>query len=246
MFRLDGMKALVTGALGGIGSGIVKTLVKQGAQVALSGSTVHKDLLQNLYSEIGESHFLQCDLKDSEAAAGLVERCAEALGGIDILINNAGITRDQLAIRMKDEDWAQVLSVNLDAAFRLSRSAIKLMMKARFGRIINITSIVGVTGNLGQANYAASKAGLIGMSKSMAQEVASRGITINCIAPGFIISPMTDALSEEQKKKLIEKIPSGQLGKTEDVAACAAFLASREASYVTGQTLHVNGGMAMV
>ena len=245
LFNLNGMKALVTGASGGIGSAIATMLAQQGARVALSGTRI--DALSALASTLApDTVVLPCNLADPAEVDGLVPKAADLLGGIDILVNNAGITRDTLAMRMKDEDWAQVLSVNLEACFRLCRAAMKPMMKARFGRIINITSIVGITGNPGQANYAAAKAGMIGMSKSMAAEVASRGITINCLAPGFIASPMTAALTDEQKTKLTDKIPAGRLGEGIDIAAGVAWLASREASYITGQTLHINGGMAMI
>lgn len=245
MFELNGMKALVTGASGGIGSAIAKALAAQGARVALSGTRA--EALQALANEIrGDAVVLPCNLGDTAAVDALVGQAVEALGGIDILVNNAGVTRDNLAMRMKDEEWDQVIRVNLEAAFRLARAALRPMMKARFGRIISVTSVVGVTGNPGQANYAASKAGLIGMSKALAQEVASRGITVNCVAPGFIVSAMTDALPEAQKEALTGRIPAGRLGAGEDIAAAVAYLASREAGYVTGQTLHVNGGMAMI
>jgi 3-oxoacyl-[acyl-carrier protein] reductase len=245
MFDLSGMKALVTGATGGIGADIARALAAQGAAVAISGTRL--DALAGLASELGGSaHPLPCNLSDASAVEALIPATIERLGGIDILVNNAGITRDGLAMRMKDEDWQTVLSVNLEASFRLCRAAMKPMMKARFGRMINITSIVGVTGNPGQANYAASKAGMIGMSKAMASEVASRGITINCIAPGFIASPMTDALTDDQKAALTTKIPAGRLGMGSEIASACVFLASREASYITGQTLHINGGMAMI
>jgi 3-oxoacyl-[acyl-carrier protein] reductase len=245
MFDLTGMKAVVTGASGGIGAAIARALVRQGATVVLTGTRL--DALMELASELGDKAYsMPCNLSDPSAVEALLPKAIDRLGGLDILINNAGITKDGLAMRMKDEDWQVVLQVNLEAAFRLSRAALKPMMKARFGRIINITSIVGVTGNPGQANYAASKAGLIGLSKALAAEVASRNITVNCVAPGFISSPMTDALTEDQKSKLMEKIPAGRLGEGEDVAAACVYLASREAMYVTGQTLHVNGGMAMI
>jgi 3-oxoacyl-[acyl-carrier protein] reductase len=245
MFDLAGMKALVTGASGGIGSAIAGALSAQGATVALSGT--REDALKAVASGIAEpSHILPCNLGDAAAVDALVGTAAEAMGGIDILVNNAGVTRDNLAMRMKDEEWADVIRINLEAAFRLSRAAMKPMMKARFGRIISITSVVGATGNPGQANYAASKAGLVGMSKAMAQEVASRGITVNCVAPGFIVSAMTDALPDAQKAALTTRIPAGRLGEGADIAAAVVYLASREASYVTGQTLHVNGGMAMI
>lgn len=244
MFDLSGKGVLVTGASGAIGGAIARTLHAQGASVALSGT--RREALDGLASELGTNAYVTpCDLSDPDAIGGLVSAASEALGGVDILVNNAGLTRDNLALRLKDEDWQSVLDVNLTAAFRLSRDALRPMMKKRWGRIINITSIVGVTGNPGQANYAASKAGMIGMAKSLAQEVASRGITVNCVAPGFIETPMTDALSDDQRDKLAQAIPSRRLGSAEDVAACVAFLASPEAAYLTGQTLHVNGGMAM-
>ncbi|WP_184077749.1 3-oxoacyl-[acyl-carrier-protein] reductase [Sphingobium subterraneum] len=246
MFDLTGMTALVTGASGGIGSAIARGLAAQGARLALSGSNVDK--LNSFATELGGDHVaLPCNLSDGAAVDALVPQAVEALGGkLDILVNNAGVTRDNLAMRMKDEEWSDVISVNLEAAFRLARAAAKPMMKARFGRIISITSIVGVTGNPGQANYAASKAGLIGMSKALAQELASRGITVNCVAPGFIRSAMTDALNDAQKDAINVKIPAGKLGEGEDIGAAVVYLASREAGYVTGQTLHVNGGMAMI
>ena len=244
MFDLSGMTALVTGASGGLGSAIAKSLAAQGARLALSGSNQGK--LEAFASELGGDHVtLVCDLSNSEQVDQLVPRTVEALGKLDILVNNAGVTRDNLAMRMKDEEWDQVIKVNLEGAFRLMRAAMKPMMKARHGRIINVTSVVGVTGNPGQANYVASKAGLIGMSKSFAQEVASRGITVNCIAPGFMTSAMTDALNDAQKEGILSKIPTGAMGRGEDIGAAVVYLASREAGYVTGQTLHVNGGMAM-
>jgi 3-oxoacyl-[acyl-carrier protein] reductase len=245
MFDLSGMTALVTGASGGIGSAIAKALAGQGARVALSGT--REDALKAVQAEVGgESLILPCNLGDGAAVDALVPQAVEALGQLDILVNNAGITRDNLAMRMKDEEWSEVIRVNLEAAFRLARAALKPMMRARTGRIISITSVVGATGNPGQANYAATKAGLVGMSKAMAQEVASRGITVNCVAPGFITSPMTDVLPEAQKEALLGRIPAGRLGEGEDVAAAVVYLASREAAYVTGQTIHVNGGMAMI
>jgi 3-oxoacyl-[acyl-carrier protein] reductase len=246
MFDLTGMTALVTGASGGIGSAIARALAGQGATLALSGSNEEK--LKAFAAELGGDHkTLVCNLSDPSSVDALVPQAVEALGGkIDILVNNAGITRDNLILRMKDEEWADVISVNLEAAFRLARAAAKPMMKARFGRIISITSVVGVTGNPGQANYAASKAGIIGMSKSLGQELASRGITVNCVAPGFIRSAMTDALNDAQKCAILQKIPAGDLGHGEDIGAAVVYLASREAGYVTGQTLHVNGGMAMI
>lgn len=246
MFDLTGMTALVTGASGGIGAAIAKALVAQGAKVALSGT--REEALNAVATEIGgDTVILPCNLGDAAAVDGLVPRAVEALGGkIDILVNNAGVTRDNLIMRMKDEEWDQVISVNLEAAFRLIRAATKPMMKARFGRVITITSVVGTTGNPGQANYAASKAGLVGMSKALAQELASRNITVNCVAPGFIASAMTDVLPEAQKQSLLTRIPAGKLGDGADIAGAVVYLASREASYVTGQTLHVNGGMAMI
>jgi 3-oxoacyl-[acyl-carrier protein] reductase len=245
MFDLSGMTALVTGASGGIGSAIAEALAGQGARLAVSGSNLDK--LEAFRSGLGGDHVaLQANLSDSAAVDALVPRAVEALGKLDILVNNAGVTRDNLAMRMKDEEWSDVIRINLEAAFRLARAALKPMMRARHGRIISITSVVGATGNPGQANYAASKAGLVGMSKALAQEVASRGITVNCIAPGFIRSAMTDALPDAQKQALLGRIPAGDLGEGNDVAAAAVYLASREAGYVTGQTLHVNGGMAML
>jgi 3-oxoacyl-[acyl-carrier protein] reductase len=244
MFDLTGMTALVTGASGGIGAAIARTLAGQGARVALSGTRVGP--LDALATELPGSVVLPCDLSDAAGVDALVGRAVEALGSLYILVNNAGVTRDNLAMRMKDAEWDIVLRVNLEAAFRLARAACKPMMKARFGRIVSITSVVGVTGNPGQVNYAASKAGLIGMSKALAQEVAGRGITVNCIAPGFIGSAMTAALSEAQRTALTTRIPAGKLGEGADVAAGVVYLASREAAYVTGQTLHVNGGMAMI
>ncbi|WP_242117393.1 3-oxoacyl-[acyl-carrier-protein] reductase [Sphingomonas lacusdianchii] len=245
MFDLTGMTALVTGASGGLGSAIAKGLAAQGARLALSGSNAAK--LEAFAAELGGDHVpLVCDLSDGAAVDGLVPQAVAALGKLDILVNNAGVTRDNLAMRMKDDEWDQVIRVNLEAAFRLCRAAAKPMMKARFGRIVSITSVVGQTGNPGQANYAASKAGLVGMSKALAAELASRGITVNCVAPGFMASAMTDVLPEAQKAALLGKIPAGALGTGGDVAAAVAYLASREAGYVTGQTIHVNGGMAMI
>ena len=245
MFDLSGKCALVTGASGGIGEAIARALHAQGAAVALAGT--RREALEALQADLKErAHVVVADLSDSAAADQLIKDAESALGRIDILVNNAGLTRDTLAMRMKDEDWERVLAVNLTAAFRLSRAVLRGMMKVRFGRIISVTSIVGVTGNAGQANYAASKAGMIGMSKSLAQEVASRGITVNCIAPGFITTAMTDKLTDEQKTKLLGGIPAGRMGVPADIAAAAVYLASDEAAYVTGQTLHVNGGMAMI
>jgi 3-oxoacyl-[acyl-carrier protein] reductase len=245
MFDLSGMTALVTGASGGIGSAIAQALAAQGARLAVSGSNEEK--LVAFRAGLGGDHVaLAANLSDAAAVDGLVPRAVEALGKLDILINNAGVTRDNLAMRMKDDEWSDVIRINLEAAFRLSRAALKPMMRARHGRIISITSVVGATGNAGQANYAASKAGIVGMSKALAQEVASRNITVNCIAPGFIRSAMTDTLPEAQKETLMGRIPIGRLGEGNDIAAAAVYLASREAAYVTGQTLHVNGGMAML
>jgi 3-oxoacyl-[acyl-carrier protein] reductase len=245
MFDLTGMSALVTGASGGIGSAIARALAGQGARVALSGT--REDALKAVAAEIGGNPvILPCNLSDREAVDGLIPRAVEALGQLDILVNNAGVTRDNLIMRMKDEEWDDVIRINLEAAFRLIRAASKPMMKARFGRIITITSVVGATGNPGQANYAASKGGLTAMSKALAQELASRNITVNCVAPGFITSPMTDALPDPQKEALTMRIPAGRLGDGADVGAAVTYLASRESAYVTGQTIHVNGGMAML
>jgi 3-oxoacyl-[acyl-carrier protein] reductase len=245
VFDLTGMTALVTGASGGIGSAIARGLASHGARLALSGSNAAK--LDAFAAELGGEHVtLPCDLSDPVAVDALVPRAVEALGGLDILVNNAGITRDNLAMRMKDDEWSDVIRVNLEAAFRLCRAAAKPMMKARFGRMISITSVVGATGNPGQANYAASKAGLVGMSKALAAELATRNITVNCVAPGFIASAMTEVLPEAQKAALLGRIPAGKLGEGDDVAAAVVYLASRESGYVTGQTLHVNGGMAML
>jgi len=245
MFDLQGKTALVTGATGGIGGAIAHQLHACGATIVASGTRAEK--LDALMGELGERCFaVPANLSDPAAPDALVAAAGEAAGGVDILINNAGLTRDNLAMRMKDEEWQEVLDVNLSSAFRLSRAVLRGMMKARWGRIVTVTSVVGATGNPGQTNYAASKAGLTGMTKALAQEVASRGITVNCIAPGFIETPMTDALSDDQKAALLGRIPAGRLGVVDDVAACAVFLASQEASYVTGQTIHVNGGMAMI
>jgi len=245
MFDLTGKTALVTGASGGIGGALAAALHAQGATVALSGT--RREALKQAAAALGErSHVLPCDLGDPAATEELVKQAEAAMGKLDILVNNAGLTRDMLAMRLKDEDWQKVIDVNLTAGFRLSRAAIKGMMKRRWGRIIGITSIVGVTGNPGQANYAAAKAGMIGMSKSLAQEVASRGITVNCIAPGFIETAMTDALNDDQKSRILNAIPAGRMGRSEEIASAAVYLASDEAGYVTGQTLHVNGGMAMI
>ena len=245
MFDLAGTTALVTGATGGLGGAIARALRAQGARVALSGT--RREALDALSAEMGgDCPVLPCDLGDREQVEALVLQAESALGSVDILVNNAGITRDGLAVRLKDQDWDRVLAVNLTSGFALARAALRGMMKRRHGRIIGITSVVGVTGNAGQANYAAAKAGMIGMSKSLAAEVAGRGITVNCIAPGFIESPMTDALNEKQRTLILGTVPAGRLGLGAEIAAAAVYLASREAAYVTGQTLHVNGGMAMI
>ena len=245
MFELNGRSALVTGASGGIGRAIAESLYERGANVSLTGR--NEVTLKNLASELGErAHVLIADLTDKTTAENLVNSAKDKMGSLDILVNNAGLTRDNLAIRMKGEDWDEVLEVNLTAGFRLAQSAIKLMLKARFGRIINITSIVGQTGNPGQVNYVASKAGMTGFTKALAAEVATRNITVNCVAPGFIKTAMTDALSDSQRENMLNKIPVGRFGEPEDIAACVLFLASNEGSYLTGQTLHVNGGMVMI
>ncbi|POR55403.1 3-oxoacyl-[acyl-carrier-protein] reductase [Bosea psychrotolerans] len=245
MFDLTGKKALVTGATGGLGGAIARQLHRQGATVALSGTRV--EALEALAAELGERAVIApCNLSDKESVEALVPAAEEKLGGLDILVNNAGVTRDNLFLRLKDEDWDSVIAVNLTAAFRLSRAAVKTMMRRRYGRIISIGSVVGTTGNPGQGNYAASKAGLIGMSKALAAEVASRNITVNIVAPGFIESPMTQALNEKQREGILSDVPMGRLGSGADVAAAVAYLASNEAAYVTGQTLHVNGGMTMI
>ena len=245
MFSLEGMTALVTGASGGLGSAIARALAGQGARLAVSGSNVDK--LERFRGELGGDHVaLPCNLSDGAAVDALVPQALEALGKLDILVNNAGVTRDNLLMRMKDEEFEEVIKINLEAAFRLMRAAARPMMKARFGRIISVASVVAVTGNPGQANYVASKAALIGMTKSVAQELASRSITVNCIAPGFIASAMTDALNDQQREAILSRIPTGQMGSGVDIGAACAYLASREAGYVTGQTVHVNGGMAMI
>lgn len=245
MFDLSGKGALITGASGGIGGAIARCLHAAGATVALSGT--RKDALESLAGELGErAHAVPANLGDPAAPAQLAKDAAVAVGTIDVLVNNAGLTRDMLAMRLSDEDWSQVIEVNLTAAFRLSRAVLRGMMQRRWGRILNITSVVGATGNAGQANYAASKAGLVGMAKSMAQEVASRGITINCVAPGFIETAMTDGLKDDVKEKLLGVVPAGRFGSPADIAAGVLYLASDEAAYVTGQTLHINGGMAMI
>ncbi len=244
MFDLKGRAALVTGASGGIGSAVARALHSAGASVALSGTRAEP--LEGLAMELGErAHVLPCDLSDDGAAAGLPTRAAGAMGAVDILVNNAGITRDGLLARMPEEDWDVVLRVNLRSAMALSKAVLRGMMKARWGRIVNVTSVVAATGNPGQANYAASKAGLAGMSKSLACEVAGRGITVNCVAPGFISTAMTDGLAEDRKAAILALVPAGRMGEADDVAAAVLYLASAEAGYVTGATLHVNGGMAM-
>ncbi len=254
MFDLTGMTALVTGAAGGIGSAIARSLAAQGARLALSGSNASK--LRAFREELNETRHpdmeredhveITCDLSNKEQVEHLIPATLDSLGKLDILVNNAGITRDNLAMRMKDEEWDAVIRVNLEAAFRLMRASARPMMKARFGRIITITSVVGATGNPGQMNYAAAKAGLVGMSKSLGQELASRGITVNCVAPGFIRTAMTQGLPDAQKDALNARIPMGRMGEGEDIGAAVAYLASKEAGYITGQTLHVNGGMAMI
>jgi len=245
MFNLTGKSALVTGATGGIGGAVAKALHAQGAQVAISGT--RREALEALATELGNRvHIVPANLSDKDSVEALIPAAEAALGQVDILVNNAGVTRDNLFMRMKDEEWETVLRVNLEAAFRLSRAVIKGMMKRRWGRIVSVTSVIGTTGNAGQANYAASKAGLIGMSKSLAQEVASRNITVNCIAPGFIATPMTDVLNEKQREGILTKVPMARLGTPEDIAAAAVYLASDEAAYLTGQTLHINGGMTMI
>jgi 3-oxoacyl-[acyl-carrier protein] reductase len=245
MFDLTGMTALVTGASGGIGSAIAQALAERGARLAVSGSNAEK--LEAFRGTLGGDHVaLPCDLSDAAQVDALVPQAVAALGKLDILVNNAGVTRDNLILRMKDDEWDQVIRVNLEAAFRLMRAAAKPMMKARFGRIVSITSVVGTTGNAGQANYAASKAGVVGMSKALGQELASRNVTVNCVAPGFIRTAMTDVLPDAQKEALNAKIPAGRMGEGSDIGAAVVYLASKEAGYVTGQTLHVNGGMAMI
>jgi 3-oxoacyl-[acyl-carrier protein] reductase len=245
LFDLTGRTALVTGASGGLGGAIARALHAQGAAVALSGT--RRDALEALAAELKDrAHAMPCDLSDAAAAEALVPSVEAALGSLDILVNNAGVTRDSLFMRMKDAEWDSVLAINLTAAFRLSRAAVKGMLRRRFGRIINIASVVGVAGNPGQGNYAAAKAGMIGMSKALAAEVAARGITVNCIAPGFILSPMTEALDQKRRAAILASAPMGRLGSGEEIGAAAVYLASSEAAYVTGQTLHVNGGMAMI
>jgi 3-oxoacyl-[acyl-carrier protein] reductase len=245
MFDMTGKSALVTGASGGIGAAIARSLHGAGAQVTLSGTRLAP--LEALAAELGERvHVVTCNLGDAAEVEALPKQATEAMGAVDILVNNAGITRDNLFMRMSDEEWAQVIEVNLTSTMRLCRGVLRGMMKARWGRIVNISSVVGATGNPGQGNYAASKAGMVGMSKSLAYEVASRGITVNCIAPGFIETAMTDKLNEDQKGKILAQIPAGRMGHADEIAAAALYLASPEAGYVTGATLHVNGGMAML
>jgi 3-oxoacyl-[acyl-carrier protein] reductase len=245
MFELTGKRALITGASGGIGGGLAKALHAQGATVGLSGT--RREALDGLAAELGgNAHVLPCDLSDAADVATLVERAEQAMGELDILVNNAGLTRDNLFARVSDGDWEKVLTVNLTAAFKLSREVLRGMVRRRSGRIISITSVVGITGNPGQSNYVAAKAGLTGMTKAFAQEVATRNVTINCVAPGFISTPMTDALNEKQRAMILERVPARRLGAPADVAAAVVFLASGEAGYITGQTIHVNGGMAMI
>ncbi|MEX2034659.1 MAG: 3-oxoacyl-[acyl-carrier-protein] reductase [Xanthobacteraceae bacterium] len=244
MFDLTGKTALVTGASGGIGGAIARALHAQGAKVAISGT--RREALEALAAELAGAVVLPCDLADRAAVEALVPKAEEALGQLDILVANAGIARDNLLVQLRDEDWEQVLNVNLTSTFRLARAAVKGMMRRRFGRLIGITSVVGVTGNPGQSNYTAAKAGMIGMFKSIGKEYAKRGVTANCVAPGFIASPMTDKLNDKQREAILQMVPAGRLGAGADVAAAVVYLASDEAAYVTGQTLHVNGGMAMI
>ena len=244
MFDLTGKTALVTGATGGIGSAVARALHAQGAKLAISGT--RREVLDSLASELGGAVVLPCDLSDKDAVEALVPSAEKELGQVDILVANAGITRDNLFVSLRDEDWEQVLNVNLTSTFRLARAAVKTMMRRRFGRVIGITSVVGVTGNPGQSNYTAAKAGMIGMFKSIAKEYAKRGVTANCVAPGFIATPMTDKLNDKQREGILQMVPAGRLGAGADIAAAVVYLASDEAAYVTGQTLHVNGGMAMI
>ncbi len=244
MFDLKGKGALVTGATGGIGGAIARALHAQGAKVAISGT--RREVLDTLAGELDGAVVLPCDLADKDAVEALVPKAEEAFGQLDILVANAGITKDNLFVQLKDEDWEQVINVNLTATFRLVRAAVKGMMRRRFGRVIGITSVVGVTGNPGQGNYTAAKAGMIGMFKSIGKEYAKRGVTANCVAPGFIATPMTDKLNDKQREAILQMVPAARLGTGDDVAAAVVYLASNEAAYVTGQTLHVNGGMAMI
>lgn len=245
MFQLTGKTALVTGATGGLGGAIARALHKQGATVAISGT--RKDVLDALAGELKDRvHVLPCDLSDKEQVEALVPQAEAAMEKLDILVANAGVTKDNLFVQLRDEDWDTVININLTATFRLSRAAMKTMMRRRFGRIIGITSVVGVTGNPGQGNYTAAKAGMIGMMKSIAKEYAKRGVTANCVAPGFVATPMTDKLNEKQREAIMTMVPANRLGTPDDIAAAVVYLASDEASYVTGQTLHVNGGMAMI
>ena len=245
MFELTGKTALVTGASGPIGGAIARTLHKQGATVAISGT--RRDALDRLAADLGARiHVLPCDLADGAATDGLVPDAEQAMGQLDILVANAGVTRDNLFVQLRDEDWEQVIAINLSATFRLARAAVRGMMRRRFGRIIAITSVVGATGNPGQANYVAAKAGITGMIKSIAQEYAKRGVTANCVAPGFVVTPMTEKLNDKQRESILARIPANRAGTVDEVAAAVAFLAANEAGYVTGQTLHVNGGMAMI
>ena len=244
MFNLTGKTALVTGATGGIGGDIARALHQQGAKVAVSGT--RREVLEKLAADLGGAPVLPCDLTNKDSVEALVPDAEKALGQVDILVANAGITKDNLFVALKDEDWEQVLAVNLTATFRLTRAAVKTMMRRRFGRIIGITSVVGVTGNPGQANYTATKAGMIGMFKSIGKEYAKRGVTANCVAPGFIATPMTDKLNDKQREAILARVPANRLGSAADIAAAVVYLASEEAAYVTGQTLHVNGGMAMI
>jgi len=244
MFALTGKTALITGATGAIGGGIARVLHAQGATVAISGTRT--EILDRLAADLGQRvHVLACNLADAAATDALVARAEEAMGRLDVLVANAGVTRDNLFVQLRDDDWEQVIAVNLSATFRLARAAVRGMMRRRFGRIIAITSVVGLTGNPGQANYVAAKAGITGMIKSIAQEYAKRGVTANCVAPGFIVTPMTDKLNDKQREAILARVPASRAGTVDEVAAAVAFLASDEAAYVTGQTLHVNGGMAM-
>lgn len=245
MFDLTGKAALVTGATGGIGGAIARAFHRQGATVALSGT--RRDVLDQLSEELKDHvHVLPCNLADKDEVEALVPKCEQAMGRLDILVANAGITKDNLLVQLRDEDWDQVVAINLTATFRLARAAVRGMMRQRFGRIIGITSVVGITGNPGQGNYTATKAGMIGMIKSIAAEYAKRGVTANCIAPGLIATAMTEKLNDKQRETILARVPAGRLGAGADVAAAAVFLASQEAAYITGQTLHVNGGMAMI